>query len=45
MIEAKLSGKHEIEIWGNGGQTRSFMFIDDCIKGIDLILHLSLIHI
>jgi nucleoside-diphosphate-sugar epimerase len=39
VISAKLSGKHEIEIWGNGEQTRSFMFIDDCIKGIDLILH------
>ncbi len=38
VIEAKLSGKHEIEIWGSGDQTRSFMFIDDCIKGIDLIM-------
>jgi GDP-D-mannose 3', 5'-epimerase len=33
VIEAKLSGNHEIEIWGDGNQTRSFMFIDDCIKG------------
>lgn len=33
IIEAKLSGKHEIEIWGDGNQTRSFMYIDDCIKG------------
>ena len=33
VIEAKLSGKHEIEIWGDGKQTRSFMYIDDCIKG------------
>jgi nucleoside-diphosphate-sugar epimerase len=39
VIEAKLSGKHEIEIWGSGNQTRSFMFIDDCIKGMDLIMH------
>src|SRR5271170_5764164 len=39
VIEAKLSGKHEIEIWGDGHQTRSFMYIDDCIKGIDLILN------
>ncbi len=38
VIEAKLSGKHEIEIWGDGKQTRSFQFIDDCIKGIDLIM-------
>jgi GDP-D-mannose 3',5'-epimerase len=33
VIEAKMSGKHEIEIWGDGEQTRSFMFIDDCLKG------------
>jgi len=39
VIEAKLSGKREIEIWGTGNQTRSFMFIDDCIKGINLIMH------
>ncbi len=39
VIEAKLSGRHEIEIWGTGNQTRSFMYIDDCIKGIDLIMH------
>jgi nucleoside-diphosphate-sugar epimerase len=37
VIEAQFTGNHEIEIWGNGHQTRSFMFIDDCIKGIDLI--------
>ncbi len=39
VIEAKLSGKREIEIWGTGEQTRSFMYIDDCLKGIDLIFH------
>jgi GDP-D-mannose 3',5'-epimerase len=39
VIEAKLSGRHEINIWGPGNQTRSFMFIDDCIKGIDLIMN------
>src|ERR1700722_12626469 len=33
VIEAKLSGKHEIEIWGDGRQTRSFMYIDDCTRG------------
>src|ERR1700722_18451342 len=37
VIEAKRTGRQEIEIWGSGEQTRSFMFIDDCIKGIDLI--------
>jgi nucleoside-diphosphate-sugar epimerase len=30
---AKLTGRHEIEIWGDGTQTRSFMYIDDCLKG------------
>jgi nucleoside-diphosphate-sugar epimerase len=39
VIEAKVSGRHEIEVWGSGNQTRSFMFIDDCIKGIDLIMN------
>ena len=39
VITAKQSGKHEIEIWGDGHQTRSFMYIDDCIKGIDLIFN------
>lgn len=38
VIEAKLQGKSEIEIWGSGEQTRSFMYIDDCLKGIDLIM-------
>jgi GDP-D-mannose 3', 5'-epimerase len=38
VIQAKLSGKHEIEIWGDGKQTRSFMYIDDCLKGIETIL-------
>ncbi len=34
VIHAKETGKHEIEIWGSGNQTRSFMYIDDCVKGI-----------
>lgn len=38
VIEAKATGNHEIEIWGDGKQTRSFMYIDDCLKGIDLIM-------
>ena len=38
VIEAKLSGQHEIEIWGDGNQTRSFMYIDDCVKGTQMIL-------
>lgn len=31
---AKLTGKPEIEIWGDGEQTRSFCYIDDCLEGI-----------
>jgi GDP-D-mannose 3',5'-epimerase len=38
VIQAKLSGKHQIEIWGDGHQTRSFMYIDDCIYGTQAIL-------
>ncbi len=38
VIEAKQSGKHEIEIWGDGHQTRSFMYIDDCTYGTQAIL-------
>jgi nucleoside-diphosphate-sugar epimerase len=37
VIQAKLAGRSEIEIWGDGTQTRSFMYIDDCLKGIDMI--------
>src|SRR5262249_52371877 len=39
VIQAKVSGKHEIEIWGDGHQTRSFMYIDDCLKGTQAILN------
>ncbi len=34
IAEAKLTGKNEIEIWGDGEQTRSFCYIDDCVEGI-----------
>jgi len=37
VIAAKMSGKHEIEIWGDGKQTRSFMYITDCLTGIHKI--------
>jgi nucleoside-diphosphate-sugar epimerase len=33
IIKAKLDGSNTIEVWGDGNQTRSFMFIDDCILG------------
>jgi nucleoside-diphosphate-sugar epimerase len=39
VIEAKLSGNHQIEIWGDGHQTRSFQYIDDCVYGTQKILH------
>ena len=37
VIDAKLSRNHHIEIWGDGKQTRSFMYIDDCLKGTKAI--------
>ncbi len=37
VIEAKLSGSGAIDIWGDGEQTRSFMYIDDCIRGIRML--------
>ena len=43
VIEAKLSGRHEIEIWGSGEQTRSFMFIDDCLYGTQRIMNSDII--
>lgn len=39
VIHAKLSGEHQIEIWGDGQQTRSFMYIDDCVVGTQKIMH------
>jgi nucleoside-diphosphate-sugar epimerase len=39
VIEAIDTERLEIEIWGDGNQTRSFMYIDDCVKGIDAIMH------
>jgi nucleoside-diphosphate-sugar epimerase len=38
VAEAKLSGDDEIEIWGDGEQTRSFMYIDDCLLGTQKIM-------
>ena len=36
---AKLTGNPVIEIWGDGEQTRSFCYIDDCLNGIDRLIH------
>ncbi len=34
IATAKLTGSSEVEIWGDGKQTRSFCYIDDCVVGI-----------
>jgi GDP-D-mannose 3', 5'-epimerase len=39
VITAIDTGDKNIKIWGDGHQTRSFMYIDDCVKGIDMIMH------
>jgi nucleoside-diphosphate-sugar epimerase len=39
VIAAKDKNDLSITIWGDGTQTRSYMFIDDCVKGIDMITH------
>ena len=38
VAKALLSGNHEIEIWGDGEQTRSFTYIDDTIYGVNLMM-------
>jgi len=38
VAAAVLSGNHEIEIWGDGKQTRSFTFIDDCLEGTQRLM-------
>jgi len=39
VIEAELYGRNDIVIWGDGHQTRSFMYIDDCVKGVLAIMY------
>ncbi len=34
VATAKLTGDHQIEIWGDGEQTRSFCHVEDCVEGI-----------
>ena len=43
VIHARLSGRHEIEIWGTGDQTRSFTYIDDCLKGTRALMDSEII--
>jgi GDP-D-mannose 3', 5'-epimerase len=38
VAEAKLSGRNEIEIWGDGEQSRSFLYVEDCISGMTRIM-------
>ena len=33
IIKAKKNNKYEIEVWGDGMQTRTFLYVDDCIEG------------
>jgi nucleoside-diphosphate-sugar epimerase len=44
VAEAELSGSHEIDIWGDGEQTRSFMYVDDCVAGIMRIMRSDIEH-
>jgi GDP-D-mannose 3',5'-epimerase len=43
VIDAKVNGTDQIEIWGDGKQTRSFMYIDDCLKGVQLVMNSDII--
>lgn len=38
VAEAQLSGGDAIEVWGDGSQTRSFMYIDDCLEGMHRLM-------
>jgi GDP-D-mannose 3', 5'-epimerase len=40
---AVMTGNHEIEIWGDGEQTRSFMYIDDCLEGTERLMQSNFI--
>jgi nucleoside-diphosphate-sugar epimerase len=39
VATAIINGTHEIEIWGDGEQTRSFTYVNDCLHGTQLLLH------
>jgi len=43
VIAAVLGGPRQIEIWGDGLQTRSFQYIDDCVKGTKMIMESDII--
>jgi len=39
VIQAKNSGNLKINIWGDGEQTRSFQYIDDCTQGTQMLMY------
>lgn len=39
VAHAKITGNPEVEIWGDGEQTRSFCYIDDCLEGMHRLMH------
>ena len=39
IINAKITNNNQIEVWGDGEQTRSFMYIDDCLKGTTILFN------
>lgn len=43
VAEAKMSGNHTIDVWGDGLQTRSFMYVDDCLEGTIRLLESDII--
>lgn len=43
IAQAKMTGDHEIEVWGDGLQTRSFMYIDDCLEGTRRLMDSSVV--
>ncbi|HEY3251753.1 MAG TPA: NAD-dependent epimerase/dehydratase family protein [Ignavibacteria bacterium] len=43
VINSKFTHNNEIEIWGDGNQTRSFMYIDDCLTGLNLLMNSEVI--
>jgi len=44
VAEAIKDGKNEIEIWGDGKQTRSFLYIDECLEGIRRLMDSDTFH-
>jgi GDP-D-mannose 3', 5'-epimerase len=38
IAECVVHGRNEVEVWGDGEQTRSFMFVDDCVQGTRMLM-------